>query len=109
MQFHDYYLKGADRESTRAALLAAGLTVEHADENGNPARSPAEGVNISTIGTITAGGEYAEDGTVITAPTLVPGWHVNLRLYRPLSAEQLAILGDIVMAPSPATPYRVWA
>lgn len=109
MQFHDYYLKGADRDTTRAALLEAGLTVEYADENGDPQRVPAEGVNISTIGVISTGGTYAEDGTVITQPTVVPGWHVNLRLYQPLTAAQLAILDGIIMAPSPATPYRVWA
>ena len=106
--FHDYYLRGVDRDTTRAALLAAGLTVEHT-EDGETQRMPAEGVNLSSIGTIYEGGTWDADGNVITPPTAVPGWHVNLRLERPLTAGELATLGDIVVTPEPGTPYRVWA
>ena len=106
--FHDYYLRGPDRDTTRAALLAAGLTVEYT-EDGEPVRMPAEGVNLSTIGTIYEGGTWDADGNVITPPTAVPGWHVNLRLERPLTAGEAATLGSIVVAPEPGTPYRVWA
>lgn len=107
--FHDYYLKFTDRDDARATLLAAGLTVEYIDDEGAVKRAPAQGVNLSSIGVISTGGEYAEDGTVITPPTEIPGWHVNIRLSSPLSAEQLTALGDAVIAPSPETPYRVWA
>ena len=106
--FHDYYLRGVDRDTTRAALLAAGLTVEYI-EGDTPVRVPAEGVNLSTIGTIYEGGEWDADGNVITVPTAVPGWHVNLRLERPLTAGEAATLGSIVVTPEPVTPYRVWA
>ncbi|MGT2429231.1 hypothetical protein ACU4HD_11885 [Cupriavidus basilensis] len=106
--FHDYYLRGVDRDTVRAALLAAGLTVEYT-EDGELVRVPAPGVNLSTIGTIYEGGTWAADGNVITAPTAVPGWHVNLRLERPLTAGETAALGGIVVTPEPGTPYRVWA
>lgn len=109
MTYHDYYLRGPDRDTTRTALLAAGLTIEVAGEDGQPQRVPAEGVNISTIGTIYEGGEWSPDGAVITAPTAVPGWHVNLRLDRPLTDAEQAALAGIPVEPVPATPYRVWA
>ncbi|AOY90396.1 hypothetical protein BKK79_20060 [Cupriavidus sp. USMAA2-4] len=107
--YFDYYLRGPDRDTTRAALLAAGLTVDVPGEDGQTQRMPAEGVNISTIGTIYEGGEWGADGTVITAPTAVPGWHVNLRLDRPLSVSEQGALDGMLIEPLPATPYRVWA
>lgn len=107
--FHDYYLRGPDRDTTRAALLAAGLTVEYTDSDGVAQRMAAEGVNLSSIGTIYEGGEWDAEGNVITAPAAVPGWHVNMRLERELTAGELAALGGIVVEPGPATPYRVWA
>ena len=107
--FHDYYLRGVDRDTTRAALLAAGLTVEYTDANGVAQRMAAEGVNLSSIGTIYEGGTWDADGNVITPPAPVPGWHVNMRLERPLTAGELAVLGTIIVTPDPGTPYRVWA
>ncbi|CAG2129075.1 hypothetical protein [Cupriavidus numazuensis] len=109
MEFFDYYLKGLDRDTTRAGLLAAGLTVDVTDEDGEPRRVPAERVNLSTIGTVAVGGEWDAEGNMITAPVEVPGWHVNLRLDRPLSEAELAHIGDWVLDPAPATPVRVWA
>jgi hypothetical protein len=107
--FHDYFLRGPDRDTTRAVLLAAGLTVESEDDAGEPRRVPAEGVNLSTIGAIYDGGEWDADGNVITAPTAVAGWHVNLRLQRELAAGELAALSSVIVTPEPGTPYRVWA
>ncbi|MCP3022317.1 hypothetical protein [Cupriavidus basilensis] len=107
--FHDYYLRGPDRDTTRAALLAAGLTVEYTDAAGGAQRMAAEGVNLSSIGAIYEGGTWDADGNVITPPTAVPGWHVNMRLERELTAGEAAALGDIVVAPEPGTPYRMWA
>lgn len=107
--FHDYFLRGPDRDATHAALLAAGLTVEYTDQDGVAQRVPAEGVNLSSIGTIYEGGTWDADGNVITPPAPVPGWHVNMRLERPLTAGETAALGSIVVAPEPGTPYRMWA
>lgn len=106
--FHDYYLRGIDRETTRSALLAAGLTVEY-EEGGEVRRAPADGVNLSALGTVYQDGEWGADGNVITAPAAAPGWHVNLRLERPLSVEEEDALAEMLVAPDPATPYRVWA
>lgn len=107
--FHDYYLRGVDRDTTRAALLAAGLTVEYTDQDGVAQHAPSDGVNLSSIGTIYEGGAWDAEGKLVTAPLAVPGWHVNLRLERPLTAGEAAALGDLVVAPEPGTPYRVWA
>ncbi|MGO4326724.1 hypothetical protein [Cupriavidus sp. M-11] len=107
--FHDYYLRGPDRDTTRAALLAAGLTIEIEDEDDEPRRVPAEGVNLSTIGRIYEGGEWDAEGNVVTPPTALPGWHVNLRLERPLTVGEQAALAGFVVTPVPGTPYRVWA
>ena len=106
--FHDYYLRGPDRDTTNAALLAAGLTVEYT-EDGETRRMPAEGVNLSTIGTIYEGGQWDANGNQLTAPVALPGWHVNMRLERELTGDELAALGGLVVAPEPGTPYRVWA
>ncbi|WP_454731840.1 MULTISPECIES: hypothetical protein [Cupriavidus] len=106
--FYDYYLRGADRDTTRAALLAAGLTVD-IDVDGETRRVPAAGASLSTIGTICTGGEWDADGNLVTEPVAVPGWHVNLRLSRPLEASEVAALAGMEISPAPATPYRVWA
>jgi len=106
--FHDYYLRGLDRDTTRAALLAAGLTVD-IEVDGEMQRLPAAGVSLSTIGTIYEGGEWDADGNVVTPPTAVPGWYVNLRLERALTAGEQAALAGMLIAPDPSTPYRVWA
>jgi hypothetical protein len=47
---------------------------------------------IDEIGTITRGGEYDADGVVITPPTVLSGWHVN-------------VVGDL--APEPWDQYLV--
>lgn len=107
--FHDYYLRGPDRDTVRAALLAAGLTIENLDEDGQPLRVPAEGINVTSPGEISIGGEWDADGNVITPPTPVPGWHTNLRLVRPLTEAELAHVGAWILDPDPTTPYRVWA
>ncbi|MCY1263145.1 hypothetical protein D9M68_124140 [compost metagenome] len=107
--FHDYYLRGPDRDTVRAALLAVGLTVEALGEDGQPIRVAADGVNITSPGEIAIGGEWDVEGNLITPPTSVPGWHTNLRLVRPLTDAELAHVSAWILDPAPATPYRVWA
>lgn len=109
MTYFDYYLRGVDRDATRAALLAAGLALEVVFPGGEIQRFPAEGVSISTVGTIYEGGAWSEGGQEIQAPTPTPGWHVNLRLERPLTESEREHLGGMLIEPAPATPYRVWA
>lgn len=60
--------------------------------------------NIDIIGVITEGGQWDEEGNEIVAPTIVDGWHVNIRLVDGESEEQL--LPYVV---SPSSPVRVWA
>lgn len=105
---HDYCLRGPDRETTRAVLLAAGLTFEY-EMGGDVYRVPSDGVSLSVVGTIYNCGEWDVDGNEVAAAIARPGWHVNLRMERPLSADEEAALAELLVAPGPATPYRVWA
>lgn len=58
--------------------------------------------NIDVIGTIYEGGEYDDEGNVITPPVAIPGYHVNM-------------IGDVPEAwqpyviDRPENPYRVFA
>lgn len=99
MTFHDYYLRGADEAATTAALAVAGLLVDVA---------AAEGVSLSVIGTIYEGGQYGAEGEVLAEPVAIPGWHINLRLERELTAAETSALAGLLIDP-PATPIRVWA
>lgn len=99
MTFHDYYLRGPDEAAAEAALALAGLLIDG---------GPADGVALSVIGTIQEGGEYGPDGEVVQAPTALPGWHINMRLARELTAAEQTALRDVLIEP-PATPFRVWA
>ncbi|MGO4151523.1 hypothetical protein [Cupriavidus sp. YAF13] len=83
--------------------------IERSDERRELRRVLAAGVKLLTIGTIYEGGEWDAAGNVLTPPVAVPGWHVNLRLERPLTAGEAAAQGSIVVAPEPGSPYRVWA
>ena len=44
---------------------------KYKDEEGNLP------INLDVIGTIYEGGEYGEDGEIITPPYPVKGWHIN--------------------------------
>ena len=62
--------------------------------------------NIDTLGVIYTGGSWDEEGTQIEAPVAEDGWHVNLRC---LEGENAVPLYGFLVAPTPATPRRVWA
>lgn len=52
---------------------------------------PSDGVRIDEIGPIVKNdGVYDADGNVITPPTVVPGWHVNIWAVGPLAAALTA-------------------
>ena len=57
--------------------------------------------SLVVIGPISRGGEWAEDGTVITPPTVLDGWHVNFAGELPDGWAEFAVY--------PANPVRVWA
>lgn len=47
-------------------------------------------------------GEYDQEGNVTKAPTAIQGYHVNF-------ASPVPELSEYLVAPQPATPYRVYA
>jgi len=53
------------------------------------------------IGRITRGGEWDDEGNVITPPEVLDGWHINYRGEVPDGWEQYAVW--------PENPVRVWA
>ena len=56
---------------------------------------------LDVIGTITRGGEWDDEGNVITEPTVLDGWHVNYCGDVPEEWLQYAVW--------PEQPVRVWA
>ena len=79
-----------------AALDAAGLVNE---DGGYITASHNHALDI--VGTISRGGEWDEDGNVITPPEVLEGWHVNYRGEVPDGWLQYAV--------EPQNPIRVWA
>ncbi|NYT38862.1 hypothetical protein ERD78_18900 [Allopusillimonas soli] len=57
--------------------------------------------NLDIIGTIHEGGQWDDDGTVIVAPTAIPGYHVNT----PEPVPEL----EPYRIERPNSPYRVFA
>jgi hypothetical protein len=55
---------------------------------------------LDVIGTISRGGEWDEEGNVITLPEVLPGWHVNYVGEVPADWEQYAV--------TPEQPVRVF-
>jgi len=56
---------------------------------------------LDVIGTISRGGEWDEEGNVITPPEVLDGWHLNYVGEVPDGWEQYAV--------TPKQPVRVWA
>ncbi len=69
-----HYLRFPDEATAKAALEAAGLLTE----DGDPITA-SHSHALDVIGTITRGGEWDDEGNVITEPTVLDGWHVNYR------------------------------
>ena len=89
-----------DEATGMAALEAAGLLTEDEDGNKRPILASHHHA-LDIIGPIQRGGEWDEDGTVITPPEILPGWHVNYQGEVPDGWEQYAVW--------PQNPVRVWA
>jgi hypothetical protein len=79
------YFRFTDEAAWLTAARAAGFmsTVptydEEGKETGTEEKLAAYTANyaIDVIGTLTEGGEWDEDGNEVTAPTVLPGYHVN--------------------------------
>lgn len=57
--------------------------------------------NIDVIGVIYEGGEYDEEGSVITPPVAIEGWHVN--------AIEIPDDWQEYVIDKPNKPYRIFA
>ena len=85
-----------DKEAGMAALEAAGLLTE---DGGFITASHTHCLDV--IGAIVRGGEWDDEGNVITPPEALDGWHVNYQGELPDGWDAYAVY--------PANPVRVWA
>jgi hypothetical protein len=85
-----------DEATGTAALEAAGLL----NEDGSFITASHTHA-LDVIGVITRGGEWDDEGNVITPPEVLDGWHVNYQGVLPDGWEEFAVY--------PANPVRVWA
>ena len=98
------FFRFADENAWLTAARAAGFMTTVTDEEGNETeqlKAYTHNYAIDVIGSITVGGEWDEEGNVITEPTVLDGWHVNYRGEVPDEWLQYAV--------SPEQPVRVWA
>ena len=90
------FFRFPDEATGMAALDAAGLLTE----DGDPLTASHTHA-LDVIGTISIGGEYDDEGEVLTPPTLLDGWHINYSGELPDGWEEYVV--------EPANPVRVWA
>lgn len=89
------FLRFPDESAWTAAATAAGFIVDDTLAAYTHDRA------IDVVGVITRGGEYDEEGAVIVAPTVLPGFHVNYSGELPDGWEEFVV--------TPVEPYRVFA
>lgn len=103
--FFDYFLRFTDEQEAHTILEQAGFEVVHEIED-EVIRASSETATVYHVGIISEGGEWDEDGTVITEPTVIEGWHVNIRLREDMTEEQAALfVGKIE---NPETPKVIF-
>ena len=90
------FFRFADAAVGMAALNDAGLL----DDDQNPITA-SHNHALNVIGTISRGGEWDEEGNVITEPTVLDGWHVNYVGELPAGWEAFEV--------TPSNPYRIFA
>lgn len=91
-----HYLRFPDETTGMAALEAAGLLAEDGEFI-----TASHNHALDVLGVISRGGEWDEEGRVITAPTALDGWHVNYAGELPDGWEEFVV--------EPQQPVRVWA
>lgn len=96
-----YFLKFKDIQEAEKVLLASGAIMQGTDEEGNTVLMPVNNNAIDDVGVISKGGEWDAEGNVITMPTVLSGYHVNLRFGCEPNIEDLQ---EYIM--TPATPTR---
>jgi hypothetical protein len=90
-----YYLKFSNENTATQLLEEAGFL----DKDKNII-SCTHNYAIDVVGIITEGGEYDEEGNVITQPITLSGWHINYAGELPSDWEQYVV--------SPEFPVRVF-
>jgi hypothetical protein len=90
------FFRFPDEATGMAALDTAGLLTE----DGDPITASHTHA-LDVIGAISIGGEYDEEGEVITPPTLLDGWHLNYIGKLPDGWEDYVV--------RPEQPVRVFA
>jgi hypothetical protein len=91
-----HFIRFPDEATGMTALQAAGLLTED-----NEFITASHNHALDVIGTITRGGEWDEEGNVITPPTVLDGWHVNYSGELPEGWEEFVV--------EPEQPVRVFA
>jgi hypothetical protein len=101
--YTDFYLK-FDSEAQAESVLYTEVPTKW-DEDGNVLETEprANYANIDVLGTLYEGGEWDEDGVVISEPVALEGWHVNVRVVEGEDGEVLE-----AYEVHPTLPRRVW-
>ena len=95
------FFRFPDEAAWTEAATEAGFFSEP-DEDGNTTLLAYTNDHaIDVIGVITRGGEWDDEGNVITPPEVLDGWHVNYQGVLPDGWEEFAV--------SPENPVRVFA
>lgn len=97
MSYTDYYLKAPTQEAFEAACPWMGEDGVITDSHNHA---------MSIVGILSYGGEYDREGNETKAPTVVEGYHVNLRL-----RDGVALPESLVpfVVSRPLYPKRIFA
>ena len=98
------FFRFPDENAWLTAARAAGFMTTVTDEEGNETeklKAYTHHYAIDVVGFITRGGEWDEEGNVITEPETLDGFHVNYAGELPEGWEQYAVY--------PNNPTRKWA
>jgi hypothetical protein len=98
------FFRFADENAWLTAARAAGFMTTVTDEEGNETeqlKAYTHTYAIDVVGSITRGGEWDEEGNVITEPETLDGFHVNYVGELPEGWEAFEA--------TPNSPYRVFA
>ena len=89
------FLRFPNESAWTAAATAAGFIIDDA------LAAYTHDHAIDVVGAIARGGECDDEGAVIVAPTVLPGFHVNYSGELPDGWDDYLV--------TPAAPYRVFA
>ena len=98
------FFRFADENAWLTAARAAGFMTTVTDEEGNETeqlKAYTHNYAIDVVGSITRGGEWDDEGNVITPPETLDGGHLNYQGELPDGWEEFAVY--------PANPARKWA